>query len=49
VKDVAILVGEMVIAFLIVDLLKDGVKAFCRWAWNWVVISAMTAKPEAPK
>jgi hypothetical protein len=49
VKDVAILVGEMTIAFLIVDLLKDGVKSACRWAWNWVVISAMTAKPEAPK
>lgn len=36
-KDTAVLVTEMVVAFLIVDILKDYCKAAIRWAWSEAV------------
>lgn len=33
--DTAKLLGQMVVAFLIVDLLKDGVKSLGRYAWGY--------------
>ena len=36
-KDTLILTGQMVVAFLIVDILKDYCKSGIKWAWNEAV------------